>query len=197
MEPYRKALKMIRSLLSEIQKRRQSAGIEEKIEYLDIGGGLLAEEQASDYGRLQELGRMIKLEFADLSEQYIMITEFGQYIHTHNSWLYSRVADILPHTDPKTLIIYQGANMFVRQAYTDQKPPFEYYVMGKEEASKNKKYDLAGPLCFSGDYIEKGIMLPSVDPQDAIIIDHIGANTYALWSEHCSWEWPKVIFINH
>lgn len=191
--PFREALEKIRLLLQDIGEARLTENISSHVQYLDIGGGLLGEEEAGEYSRWKELGNMLSLEFPDLCKQYTLITEFGQYVHTHNSWLYSEIADILTHTEPSTLILHQGANMFVRQAYTDVVPPFKYYVAGREEAPGNAIYNLAGPLCFSGDYIAKGAVLPEVKIGDRIIIDHIGANTYALWSQHCSFGFPKVI----
>lgn len=191
--PFREALIKIQQLMHEIREARHAKNITNRIQYLDIGGGLLAEDEAGDYSRWKELGNMLSSEFSDLCRQYTLITEFGQYVHTHNSWLYSEIADILSHTEPTTLILHQGANMFVRQAYTEQVPPFKYYVAGREYAQRNAIYDLAGPLCFSGDYIAKGVSLPEVKMDDSFIIDKIGANTYALWSQHCSIPFPKVI----
>jgi diaminopimelate decarboxylase len=56
--------------------------------------------------------------------------------------------------------------------------------------------DIAGPLCFAGDYLVNGTPLPSVVKEgDYLFIDSTGANTYALWSRHCSrtvpatWAW--------
>ena len=60
----------------------------------------------------------------------------------------------------------------------------------------DKVYDIAGPLCFAGDYLAHGIQLPAVLQEGQyLFIDHTGANTYALWSRHCSrtlpatWAW--------
>ena len=193
IDPFKKALALVSGLLDEIRRARKEAGITQEIEFLDIGGGLLAEEESDTYDRLEALGALMQDEFSDLCEQYTMITEFGQYIHTHNSFLYTEVADIIDHTDPATLILHQGANMFVRQAYTDQAAPFRYHILERPDAKLEQHYDLAGPLCFSGDYIEKNVSLPKIDLHEHLIIDHIGANTYSLWSEHCSFPFPKVI----
>jgi diaminopimelate decarboxylase len=192
--PYREALNLVSNIISEIEEARASEGIEAKIRFIDMGGGLLAESDKGVFDRLQHLGEMLQDEFAELCNKYTLITEFGQYIHTHNSWLYSEIADIIDFEDyHSTLILYQGANMFVRQAYTDQSPPFTYNALGKQANKRDQVFDLAGPLCFSGDYIAKKVELPNVTIDDKIIIDSIGANTYALWSHHCSFPFPKVV----
>jgi diaminopimelate decarboxylase len=61
---------------------------------------------------------------------------------------------------------------------------------------EDRAYDIAGPLCFAGDYLGHGVVLPKgIQEGHYLFIDHTGANTYALWSRHCSrtlpatWAW--------
>ena len=53
--------------------------------------------------------------------------------------------------------------------------------------------DLVGPLCFAGDVLAENVLLPVIDEGYWIEIADVGANTYGLWSRHCSRAVPKII----
>ena len=67
---------------------------------------------------------------------------------------------------------------------------------GTQVEGQDKLYDVAGPLCFAGDYLAHSTPLPhNLQEGQFLFIDHTGANTYGLWSRHCSrtlpatWAW--------
>jgi diaminopimelate decarboxylase len=64
---------------------------------------------------------------------------------------------------------------------------------GRIKQGNEKKYAIAGPLCFGGDMLEKNISLPHIKTGDYIFIHDSGANTLSLWSRHNSRQVPKVI----
>ena len=41
-------------------------------------------------------------------------------------------------------------------------------------------YDIAGPLCFQGDFFARGVDLPKVDVGDILIIHDTGAYTFSF-----------------
>ena len=47
-----------------------------------------------------------------------------------------------------------------------------------------------------GDMIELGVHLPAVTPGDWLVIENAGANTYGLWSRHCSRALPRSFGID-
>jgi diaminopimelate decarboxylase len=49
-----------------------------------------------------------------------------------------------------------------------------------------KAYDIAGPLCFQGDFIAKDVPLPQVESGDILIIHDTGAYTFSLYSRYNS-----------
>jgi diaminopimelate decarboxylase len=121
----------------------------------------------------------------------------GQYFHTHCAWLCTKIADVLHHRKRPILIAHSGANMFPRQAYTSIQPPFKYdALMNEKNREKTVSYDIAGPLCFAGDRVEESVLLPKMDTKDWLVVDSVGANTFSLYSMHCSWPFPKVIAYN-
>ena len=84
----------------------------------------------------------------------------------------------------------------MRDAYTVARN-FDLIALNKkgEENNSDEKYlhDIAGPLCFAGDYVLKAVNLPLLKENDWLGILGTGANTLGLWSRHCSRTIPKVI----
>ena len=45
---------------------------------------------------------------------------------------------------------------------------------------------LSRPLCFQGDFVGFGVELPTLEPDDIVVLREAGANTLSLYSRHCS-----------
>ena len=57
---------------------------------------------------------------------------------------------------------------------------------------------IAGPLCFAGDVIAVREPLPWPRLGDRVVVRDAGANTFALFSRHCSRRAPPVFaFASH
>jgi len=190
------SIKQLFELAKEIEQARKQAGIKAKIEYLDIGGGFPA-----NYGDQPQMGMesyvtAIKEKCPGIFEDYEVITEFGRFVHAHTSWLYSQINSLITNKYGNIALVYQGANLFVREVYT-QKSPHRFFCLDHSfRIKENKKkdiYQIGGPLCFAGDFIARDILLPSICLDDSLVISDIGANTFSLYSRHCSIPFPKVI----
>ena len=70
---------------------------------------------------------------------------------------------------------------------------YPFAVVGKEGPKQN--YRIVGPLCFAGDVLYESIQLPILNEGDEVIIFNTGANTYSMWSRHCSRENINFIFL--
>ena len=55
--------------------------------------------------------------------------------------------------------------------------------------------NVVGPLCFSGDILATGIELSKPVINDIVYILDSGANTFSLYSRHCSRQAPAVFGI--
>jgi diaminopimelate decarboxylase len=90
--------------------------------------------------------------------------------------------------------VHLGADFFMRDAYTKARP-FPLAVIsaqGRWRSGEARPFDIAGPLCFAGDYLAHKKNLPGdLQESDYLVIDETGANTYALWSRHCSRDVPS------
>ena len=185
LQVQRGALEALKALADEINTA--SPG---KIHTLDIGGGLPS-EPLSDATRMAEYGAIVAEVFN--GSKYQLVTEFGQWVHAEAGFALSRVEYVL---DESRIFIHLGADFFMRDAYTKARP-FALEVWDEEghpvEGEKGA-FDIAGPLCFAGDYLAHGAALPATTAEgNWLSINGTGANTYALWSRHCSRTVPKCI----
>ena len=189
---FEKALELTEDLAAEIEVERKNKGFS-PLSTIDIGGGLLANNPEGGLSRARDLGSLLQNRFYHLWTKYTLATEMGQYFHTYNASLFTQVSDVMHHRKRPIIIVQTGANMFPRQAYTTSPPPFTYSILGSSSEPGDTAYDIAGPLCFAGDRVQENVHLPTVKPGDWLVIDAVGANTFSLYSMHCSWPFPKVI----
>lgn len=87
-------------------------------------------------------------------------------------------------------MIHVGANQFVREAYVGQSWYHRHSIADKSGKLKNGEmtanYDIAGPLCFQGDFIAKDISLPIVEAGDILVIHDTGAYSMSIYSKYNS-----------
>ena len=89
--------------------------------------------------------------------------------------------------------------MFLRECYNPGDWHHEMFLLDADGNIKDGQLvecDIAGPLCFGGDFIRRSVKLPQPAPGDLLVVQDTGANTFSLWSRHCSRQFPKVISCN-
>ena len=170
-----------------------------KIDIFDLGGGLPVsyyKDEESD--TLINYVNEIRTRFKELfSDKYKLKTEFGRYIHANTGWVASKVEYVKREAHINTAMIHVGADLFLRKCYRPEDWHHEVFVVdcdgGIKEGLDKNEYVIAGPLCFAGDIIAKGIRLPKVEQGDYIIIQDTGAYTLSMWSRYNSRQIPKVV----
>ena len=189
-EPNLKAYKLLSKFILEVNKTRIEKGIFTPIDTLDIGGGI-------DFELEKENG--LKKFTKGLSEEHKtselkIVTEFGKFVHENNSFVSSSVEYITKNTpESHNAFIHVGADLFLRKIYSSMKIDYPISVVGKQ--GTRQKYRIVGPLCFAGDVLYESIDLPILEEGDEILIFNTGANTYSMWSRHCSREDINFVFI--
>jgi diaminopimelate decarboxylase len=96
-----------------------------------------------------------------------------------------------------TAMIHTGADLFVRECLNPKDWQHEYSVMDSsgrlKEGLSGTPWNLAGPLCFSGDILAKNVMLPEVEEGDYLIIHDTGGYTFSMWSRYNSRFAPRIL----
>jgi diaminopimelate decarboxylase len=93
-------------------------------------------------------------------------------------------------------VIHLGADFMLRRAYRPDEWHHDIAVLDAEGRPKHglpEPVNVVGPLCFAGDVLARGVMLPAVAPGDFVILRDVGAYTLGMWSRHCSRGLPLVL----
>ena len=126
-----------------------------------------------------------------------LITEFGRWTYTNSGWTASRVEYVKHDPAINTAMLHVGADLFVRECLNPKAWPHEYTVFDSSGQLKTgtdeRLYNLAGPLCFSGDIIARDIALPRVEEGDILVIHDTGSYTFSMWSRYNSRFAPRIL----
>ena len=124
------------------------------------------------------------------------MTEFGRRIHSTTGVCVSKVAATKISGDLKIAIIHIGADCFLRTAYMpgswDHRVSAWRRTADTKRNVKTETWSIAGPLCFSGDFVARNIPLPPLSRNDFVVIHDTGAYTLGMWSRYNSRRSPAV-----
>lgn len=165
---------------------------------IDLGGGLSVpyrpHETHRDVGELVAAMRERRPGLLDGSRE--IGTEFGRWVHANTGWIATRVEYVKSFDGVHTLVVHAGADILLREAYN---PDDWFHAMDicrdgvVVSDGPPVEYQVAGPLCFSGDFVSRSVRLPRVQSGDTLLIHDCGAYTLAMWSTYNSRQSPKVI----
>ena len=178
-----RALTRLRDLASRCNEALAVAGSERRIHTLDVGGGLLPEHLVDGTAvQMTAYASRLREVLPELWTDYALVTEFGQWIHFHTGYALSDVEWVLQRGDRQVAYLHLGADFLLRDAYV--KPRGIHWLPVRDgQALEGDRVltDLAGPLCFAGDYLEKGVQEPALKAGDQMLYLGTGSNAYALW----------------
>jgi len=169
------------------------------ISYFDIGGGLPVSYQSNLVPvSMEQYSAAIREKYPLLfSSHYSLLTEFGRWVHVNTGWVASRVEYIKKDPDFNTAMIHVGADLFLRECLNPNDWQHEYSVLDRngflKEGKDDHPYNLAGPLCFSGDILAKNLELPRIEEGDYLIIHDTGGYTFSMWSRYNSRQTPRIL----
>jgi diaminopimelate decarboxylase len=181
-------------LNEKIDKKRSDS----RVNIFDIGGGLpVSYHRDIETDTLTSYAENLSKSFPALfSNEYSMITEFGRHVNANAGWVLSRVEYVKASSHIRTAIIHVGADMFLRKSYRPDDWHHDVTILAKDGRLKSglsQKYNLAGPLCFAGDFVAKDVFLPEIEEGDYVVIRDAGAYTLSMWSRYNSRQMPLVL----
>ena len=169
------------------------------LSFLDIGGGIDFEAENTSSFSVQSFVDKLTRDYSELFQDFQVITEYGKFVHKHNAFAVSKIEYVtqpLHDNETGTAFIHLGADLFLRKVYSQLNIQYPYSIyFPNEEEQASKRYNIAGPLCFAGDFLYYDLQLPKLNEGDLFFIHSVGANTLSMWSRHCSREKPMFIEI--
>ncbi len=188
------AIQQLVILADNINIQRQKLFISSKIDTLDIGGGIKFDESTEGLSIQTFVDQLVNIPSIT---NYRLITEYGAFVHQYNSFVVSDIEYVLPNKNglPTQAYIHIGADLFLRKVYSSLPIKYPCSVWQQEPNENREKYTIVGPLCFAGDILYPEIELPRLKAGDQLVIYNIGANTWSMWSKHCSRIPPPFLFI--
>jgi len=163
-----------------------------QIKVVDIGGGLsttYTETEEPEEFTYQKFRDQLNKEVPELfTGNYKIVTEFGRSLFLKAGTSLTRVEyvkDWVPGQNP-ILLTHLGTNQFTRCAYLPHIWRHRFSICtpeGNFKEGDNVLVDLAGPMCFQGDYLAKEVDLPKAAAGDILAIHDTGAYTVAMYSK--------------
>jgi len=165
---------------------------------VDIGGGLpVAYEGSSEPPSVATYADALRQSCPILmSGKYRIVTEFGRAIHANCGIAASRVEYVKHYGGTSMAVVHFGADFLMRPVYNPDDWSHEFAAFqpdGTRKSGPIRAYEMAGPLCFGGDFVGREVMLPELEPGDLVCARDVGAYTLSMWSRHCSRSQPVVV----
>jgi diaminopimelate decarboxylase len=182
-KPY---LAAIDKLLAVAKKVHEQAEV--NFEFVDFGGGLgvpyTPEDRPLDLMAYSE--KVLSLFKArciqyGLGEPQVNF-EPGRYLVADASILLTSVNTVKVTPFRKFVGVDAGFNTLVRPAMYGSYHPI--VVANKMVATEEEKYDIAGPICESGDLLAKDRRLPRVEEGDLLAVLNAGAYGFSMSSQY-------------
>ncbi|MFX0039168.1 MAG: diaminopimelate decarboxylase [Promethearchaeota archaeon] len=184
--------------LNIIDKLVKSLGIQ--FEFVDFGGGLgipyHPERNSIDLKKYSEIvlnSFKEMVEKGDIGEPSLFI-EPGRYISGESSIILTQINTIKDNGFKLFAGIDAGFNTLIRPTLYGS---YHHIIVCKEKVREiSLKYDIAGPICESGDVLGKEREFPELDEGDYLAILDAGAYGYTMSSPYNSRPRPAELLIN-
>jgi len=175
-------------LLAIAKKVHDQTGVD--FEFIDIGGGIGVpykhEEKELDLNLFSdEVLGLFKRKIRDYGlGEPIFCVEPGRYIVCDAGILLTTVNTVKVTPFKKFVGVDAGFNTLIRPAMYGSYHPM--LIANKLNLPEEETYDVAGPICESGDVLAKDRKLPKVQEGDLLAVVNTGAYGYSMSSQYNS-----------
>lgn len=168
-----------------------------RLSLFDIGGGLPVSYRAGVPGAdfIQYAAALRPRMPGLFAKPWRLVTEFGRAVWANAGFAASRVEYTKRSHGRRIATIHVGGDLMPRTVYVPAVWRHELSVFdgrGRPKEGEPMEQDVAGPLCFSGDLVARGRLLPPIEPGDLIVVHDTGAYTLSMWSHYNSRLSPAV-----
>ena len=191
------------ALAKEINKHIGSS----QVTTLDIGGGMpvdyssdVPDDEATDRTTPTRYAKALRENVPELfDESFTVITEFGRFASAKCGLMLSTIEYVKSAGGRRIAAVHCGADLFLRTAYQPTNWPHRVSTWNCDGSFLDPadgdvdKWDVVGPLCFRGDIVAQGVLLPSrLASGMAACVHDSGAYTIAMFSKYNSRQAPPV-----
>lgn len=188
------AVRRVYNLAVEINLLRK----DNPLSFIDIGGGIDFDSATGKFS-VESFAQEIQSQFPLMFQNFQVITEYGKFVHKYNCFAASKIEYVIEgHTKEETgtAFVHLGADLFLRKVYSSLDINYPYSILHQGDSTAQATYNIAGPLCFAGDFLYDDITVNKLNEGDVFFIHNIGANTSSMWSRHCSREEPQYVTVH-
>ncbi len=168
-------------LVSVAQELESKLGLQ--LEFIDIGGGIgipyRPEESPMD---LDVLAEAVTSRIKNGTSVQQVIVEPGRYIIADTTVLLTTVVDLKETPDKMFAGVDAGFNTLVRPAFYGS---YHHVAVANNVGRPGEMvYDVAGPICESGDHIARERLLPRLEEGDLLAVYDAGAYGFSMSSQY-------------
>ena len=176
VEPFKEAAHVLANLV------RNLKSLKIDIKFFDVGGGVGIQYKDETIIPLYDYAQAI---FSALSGLDVtLVCEPGRSLVGDCGYLLTRVL-YEKNNGFKRFVIVDGAmNDLIRPSLYGAYHEIEVY--GKEDAQETSLADVVGPICESGDFFAKNILLPNLEHDDLLVVKSAGAYGFSMSSNYNS-----------
>jgi diaminopimelate decarboxylase len=152
----------------------------QQVEVIDIGGGLPVNFESEEIRpTFAEYAAVLRNAVPELfNGKYRAKTEFGRSIFAKNGFIASRIEYTKNSGGRRIATSHAGAQIATRTVFMPDHWKIRlsvYDPAGVAKSGNEELQDVAGPLCFAGDMVGTGRMLPLIEPGDYVVLHDTGA----------------------
>jgi len=188
-----------RKLMDFAAQLKSELGI--SLEVIDFGGGIGIPYKPEDKELPVEtvaeeiVGVVKKVVEEEKLSPPTLVFEPGRYIVGDAGVILARVEYVKERKGlPAWISVDAGMNVLIRPVLYGAYHHIE--VANKMNLPNTVEYNVAGPLCESGDFLGKNRKLPPVEPGDTIVIFDAGAYGLAMSNQHTAQSRPAAVLVN-
>ncbi len=186
-------------LMAHVVRVRDELGTE--IKFVDFGGGIGIQykPEEKDLQPSQVAERIVAIVSRVVKEKGLkeptLLFEPGRYIIADASVLLAKVGYIKERPGLTTWVALDaGMNALMRPALYNS---YHHIELANKMNQKNEHvYNVAGPLCESGDFLGKDRKLPRVEQGDLAVVYDVGAYGLAMSCQHTAQPRPAMVVVN-
>ncbi|MFV0481700.1 MAG: diaminopimelate decarboxylase [Campylobacteraceae bacterium] len=170
--PYKEATKITANLLKHLK------ALDIDLKFFDVGGGIgicySDETPIKPYDFAQAV--LENLNATDVT----IVCEPGRYIVGNSGYLLTSVLYEKENEGKRFVIVDAAMNDLIRPSLYDAHHEIEAIDKNSEKTSA----DVVGPICESGDFLGKEVMLPKLEHNDLLVVKSAGAYGFSMSSNY-------------